>query len=90
MVTVKFTQALKRFYPLLKEQTVEATSLLDVIQKLNIQYVGIQAYILDEQNQLRKHVNIFINNNLIEDRKTLTDRIKSGDEIYFMQALSGG
>ena len=34
--------------------------------------------------------NIFVNNALINDKEALSDTVKEGDEIYFMQALSGG
>jgi hypothetical protein len=45
---------------------------------------------LDEQGSLRKHVNIFIDGKMINDRNKLSDPFTTGSEIYIMQALSGG
>lgn len=49
-----------------------------------------RSYVLDDQQQLRKHMNIFINNVQIYDRKTLNDPVSESDELFIVQALSGG
>jgi sulfur-carrier protein len=90
MVTVRFTKALKRFFPDLIESTSYAGTILDILLELNNQYPGFKNYILDEQGALRKHVNIFIDGDMIQDRKFLTDTIGENSEIYIIQALSGG
>ncbi len=50
----------------------------------------LRGYVLDEQGRLRKHVVVFIDGVMIEDRVTLGDAVGQGAEIYVMQALSGG
>lgn len=90
MPTIKFTTNLKRFYPALDEVQSDALDLNIILDELEADYKGIKDYIVDEQGQLRKHVNIFIGNELIQDRNKLSDSVKPGDEIYVMQALSGG
>lgn len=90
MPNVKFTYALKRFFPALKEIPAGGKSFREIFTELEIHYPGITSYILDEQGSLRKHVNIFIDGKMIHDRKTLTDAFTSNSEIYIMQALSGG
>lgn len=50
----------------------------------------LRSYILDDQGRLRRHVNIFLNNQKITDRQALTDPVRESDEIYVLQALSGG
>lgn len=47
-------------------------------------------YILDDQGRLRRHVAIFIDGRVIEDRMHLTDAAGENAEIYVVQALSGG
>ncbi len=90
MPSVKFTQALKRFYPGLDEMTVEATTVEEVLQAIGREYPKLPSYITDEHGVLRKHVNIFIGNAMIRDKQKLSDPVKEGDEVYIMQALSGG
>lgn len=90
MPTVKFTYALKRFFPQLKDTTAKGHTLSNVLAEIDKAYPGIRSYVLDEQGQLRKHVNIFIDGNLLKDRTLLSDAFGENSEIYIMQALSGG
>ncbi len=90
MPVIKFTRALKRFYPELQPIQVQAQKVSDIVQALEQDYPGLKDYIVDERGALRQHVNIFIDNQLIADRTTLQDEVKPSDEIYIMQALSGG
>ena len=90
MATVKFTANLKRFYPDLEPISVMGTTVAEVLVEVEGHHKGIKDYILDEANSLREHVNIFIGNELIKDREKLLDSVKPDDEIYVMQALSGG
>lgn len=90
MVVVKFTQALKRFYPELKELEVEADQVVKVLESVEEQFPGISSYLLDDQGRLRKHVNIFVNGQMIIDRENQSDNLTANSEVYIMQALSGG
>ncbi len=90
MPTVKFTYALKRFFPGLKEVPAGGQSFPEIFREIEKQYPGLSNYVLDERGSLRKHVNIFIDGKMINDRKTLSDPLTLGSEIYIIQALSGG
>jgi molybdopterin converting factor small subunit len=90
MPTVRFTANLKRFYPHLGPTDLEADTIPEVLEELNRIYPGIRDYIVDEQGELRKHVNIFIGNQMVTDKQNLTDHINDSDDLYIMQALSGG
>ena len=90
MPTVKFTYALKRFFPALKDVSAEGNSFPESFRELDFHYPGLSKYVLDEQGSLRKHVNIFIDGKMINDRNKLTDPLSVNSEIYIMQALSGG
>jgi hypothetical protein len=50
----------------------------------------LRGYVLDEQGRLRRHVNVFVNSSMIVDRMGLGDPVGRDDEIYVLQALSGG
>lgn len=90
MPIVKFTTALKPFFPNLKSEEVQSVSIMAILEEINGIYPGILNYLLDEDKSLRKHVNIFVEGSLIHDRDTLTDTIEQEDEVYIFQALSGG
>lgn len=90
MPQVKFTPSLKRFFPDLAEITVEVTTIAEVVTAVDNRWNGLADYIIDEQGALRKHVNIFIGEDLIYDKQTLSDTVDDNSKIYIMQALSGG
>jgi hypothetical protein len=64
---LKFTGHLRRFFSDLSEGMVNGRA--EVIGVLDERYPGWAAYIIDEQGALRKHVNIFVNDELIQDRR---------------------
>jgi hypothetical protein len=90
MPTIKFTYALKRFFPKLKDTPAKGNSLQEVFKEIETNYPGLSSYVLDERGSLRRHVNIFIDGKMINDRNKLSDSFSSNSEIYIMQALSGG
>jgi molybdopterin synthase sulfur carrier subunit len=90
MPKVKFTSALKRFFPSLEETVVEADSVHAVIAALEQKHPGLSAYLVDDTGKLRQHVNVFIKNELIRDRDKLSDVVQKNDEVLIFQALSGG
>jgi molybdopterin converting factor small subunit len=90
MALVKFTYALKRFFPKLTDTTAAGKTLRAVLDELEARYPGVTRYVLDDQGRLRQHVNIFIDGTMIKDRTALSDPFLENSEIYIMQALSGG
>ena len=90
MPVVKFTRNLQRYYPALQPISSEGSTLAHVLQDIEQAYPGICGYILDEQRHIRKHVQVFIDNEALVFRDNLEISLKPSDEIYIMQALSGG
>ena len=90
MVNINFTYALKRFYPDLASFDAEAKQVAEVLDIVENRFPGMKSYLVDDQGELRKHVNIFVNGSLIKDRTKLSDALQDGAEVYIMQALSGG
>lgn len=91
MAKVKFTRHLVRFFPTLTDNlTISGNTVAEVLNNLDQTYPGLASYIVNERGQLRKHVNIFVNGELIRDREALSDLVTDDEVIYFFQALSGG
>lgn len=51
---------------------------------------ALRAYVVDEQGRLRRHVNVYVNDQPVTDRLALSDRVGPADDIFVFQALSGG
>lgn len=90
MVKVNFTSALKRFFPELRPILVEANDVAEVIDRVEEQFPGMKSYVLDDAGRVRKHVNIFIGEDLIQDETELKDPVNDKTEVHIFQALSGG
>jgi sulfur-carrier protein len=90
MPVIKFTYALKRFFPKLTDTRSTGKTLRAVLDEIEGNYPGVTRYVLDDQGRLRQHVNIFIDGTMIKDRTSLSDPFQENSEIYIMQALSGG
>lgn len=91
MPRVTFTRHLQKFFPSLKqEEVVEGATVREAIAELEMRYPGFALYVVDETGRLRRHVNVFVGGEPICDREALSDAVAPGDEIYILQALSGG
>ena len=89
MATIRFTANLRRHVetPVL---TASGQSVGEALAQALGNAPVLRDYVLDEQGRLRKHVTIFIDNQMIRDRAGLSDPIRADSEIFVMQALSGG
>lgn len=90
--TVKVTQNLYRFFPVLKDRTITVPpgSVAEILQAMNEIAPGFTDYILDEQGALRRHVNLCINDYMVIDRNRLSDVVPDDGTLFIFQALSGG
>ena len=69
------------------EVQVEGGTLTDVLATLDRQFPGLRFRIIDEQNQIRPHIRIFVNH---ETARSLEFALKPEDEIRIIGAISGG
>ncbi|MEP7129139.1 MAG: MoaD/ThiS family protein [Chitinophagales bacterium] len=90
MPIVKFTNALKRYFPDLKDTPAKEITIAGILHEMEFSYPGVSSYLLDEHGNLRKHVNIFIDGNMISNRTDLNNVIDEKSEVFIIQALSGG
>jgi sulfur-carrier protein len=85
MPRVAFTGHLRRYLDLATME-VEGGTVRGVLEAVFAKKPLLRGYIVDEQSELRKHVVVFVN----DRRVRLDESVDSGDEIYVLQALSGG
>lgn len=88
MVHVHLTANLQKYYP--KAQfDIDATDVLDLLRQMDQVQKQFSTYILEDDKSVRKHVNIFIDGELLPKKET-SRHLKSGSTVHIMQALSGG
>lgn len=89
MAKIAFTAHLRKVAPP-GVSDVAAETLGDALDHIFRQAPKLKSYVVDEQNRLRRHVVIFHNGVRMAPLHWAERRIGAEDEIYVMQALSGG
>jgi sulfur-carrier protein len=72
------------------EYDVPSGTVRDALTSVFERQPTLRRYLLADDGALRRHVNIFVNEELIEDRRGLSDSVGDGDRIHVLQAVSGG
>lgn len=70
-----------------RDVRAEGATLDGVLRDLDRQYPGIRFRMIDEQEQIRAHIKLFVNGEL---RRSLQTALRPADEILIVAALSGG
>ena len=68
----------------------EGGTIREVIDSLESNYPGLKERICDEQDRIRRFVNIFLNDEDIRFLKESETPVKSGDEVSIVPAIAGG
>ena len=90
-VTVHLSGHLKAFSGGVTEIAVsgEYTTVADVLDSLWKQHSALRDRVLNEQGEIRQHVNIFVGSDDIKRLKGLQTAVKA-NEIHIFNAVSGG
>lgn len=88
-VCVTFAASLQRHIPC-TVQNVAPASLREVLKTALLVAPDLAHYIFDDQANIRKHVAVFINRDMLQNRADLTQTLNEGDQVLVVQALTGG
>jgi len=86
---VVFTKNLQRHVPC-PPTTAPGGTVREVLDTVFAENTRLRGYVVDERGSLRKHMTIFVDGQILLDRRSLSDEVGPDSEIYVMQALSGG
>ena len=70
-------------------QTTGAT-IQEIIDSLEQQYPGLKERLCDERGELRRFVNVYLNDEDIRFAQGKSTPVKDGDEISVIPAIAGG
>jgi sulfur-carrier protein len=79
--------------PLTKNQgevEAKATSIAEMIENLNAAHPGLKDRLCDDKGELRRFVNIYVNEEDIRFLKGKDTSLKDGDEVSIVPAIAGG
>ena len=69
---------------------VNARNVGEAINELQLRYPGIQERLVDEKGEVRRFVNVYVNEEDIRFLKNQHTPLKDGDEISIIPAIAGG
>ena len=90
MIKVRIPTPLR---PLTKGQgevEAQAKNIAEMIETLNASYPGIKDRLCDETGELRRFVNMYVNEEDIRFLKGKESSLKDGDEVSIVPAIAGG
>ena len=70
--------------------SVAGANVGEVVTSLVAEYPGLQSNLLDEEGNVRKFVNIYINDEDIRFLDKLATAVADGDEVAILPAVAGG
>ena len=86
-VTVYIPSPLRSYTGRKSEVEVEGSTVGDVLRALDHRFPGLRFRIVTEQDTIREHIRIFVNEDQARD---LSAALRPDDEIHIICALSGG
>ncbi len=91
-VTVRIPSYLAEFAKGQTALTLETTSrnVRDLLADLWRQYPALRDRVVDEQSEVRQHINIFVGEDAIRHASGLDTPVSQNDEIMIVPAVSGG
>ena len=69
---------------------VNATTIGEAITELQSRYPGIKERLVDDQGEVRRFVNVYVNEEDIRFLQNQQTPLKEGDEISIIPAIAGG
>jgi sulfur-carrier protein len=69
---------------------VNAPNVNEAIKELQSRFPGIQERLMDEKGEVRRFVNVYVNEEDIRFLQNQNTALKDGDEISIIPAIAGG
>jgi len=88
-VVVEFAASLRRHVDC-APQTVAPGSLRSVLEAALAAAPPLAHYVFGDQRAVRRHVAVFVNQQMVQDRERLDQMLQPGDRVLVIGALTGG
>lgn len=89
-VLVRIPTPLRTLTKGVAEVQADASTVTDLIEVLERQFPGLKERLLEDGGQLRRFINIYINQEDIRFLQGATTSLKQGDEVSIVPAIAGG
>ena len=90
MIKVRIPTPLRAATDGTAEVSLDAASVIGVIDELETRYPGIRGRLRDESGALRRFVNLYVNGEDVRFKSGLETSLAAGDELSIVPAVAGG
>jgi molybdopterin converting factor small subunit len=90
MARIILTRALAQHTDDVLEHRVTHGDVRSALEQLIERYPLLRQILLNDHAQLREHINVFVNDDLIDGRAQLANPVDDGDTVIVLQSVSGG
>ena len=89
-VSVRVPTILRPYTPGVSEVSAAGGTLSEVLESLDGSYPGIKGRVLDESGELRRFVNVYVDDDDVRFADGLQTAIKDGGQVSIIPAVAGG
>ena len=90
MPTVRIPTPLRRFTDGADEVPAQGSTVAEIIDDLDSSHSGLKARLCEENGQIRRFVNIYVNDEDIRFMQSLDTPVAENDELSIIPAIAGG
>jgi len=90
MATVRIPSPLRKYTGGQAKVTVPGATVGEVLQNLTQTYPGVQSRLQDDAGEIKRFINIFVNENEIRSLQGADSPVAETDEISIVPAMAGG
>lgn len=89
-ITVRIPSALRDTIAGACELSVAASTIAAALNEIEEKHPNLYRNVCDETGMVRRHINVFINKELVRDSEQFSTQLSPGDVVTIMTAVSGG
>ena len=89
-VTVKIPTPLRPMTGGQSEVKIEGATVGEILLKMDSKFAGFGERVLDDGKQVKRFINVFVNEDNIRDKKELDTEVRNGDTISILPSIAGG
>jgi molybdopterin synthase sulfur carrier subunit len=90
MSSVFIPSPLRRYTAGQSKVQVSGNTISELVENLERQYPGVKSRLCDESGQIKRYVNVFVNDEEIRALQGANTRLADKDEITIVPAMAGG
>ena len=90
MTTIRIPSPLRRYTNGQSKVESNGATISELIENLEAQFPGIKTKLCDESSQIKRYVNVFVNEEEIRTLQGIETSITDRDEVSIVPAMAGG